>query len=290
MKIDTNRMNIDKAIIPVAGLGKRFLPISRTIPKAMIPLLDRPILDYAIFEAIEAGISEIFIVMSRSQNLIIEYFESDPDLPYQPKQTRIYKNIEKTIFIQDSIQLNFIIQEKPLGLGHAILLAKESIGDNPFSVLLPDDMIFSEKPTTLSMINFFKNSNSNLIAVRKVSNKFVPMFGIVEIECENQPMKNFCMVKSMIEKPELSKAPSNLAIAGRYLLLPSIFDSLDKTSLGVNNEIQLTDGISSLISTHQTYAFLFGGAHFDVGTPEGLLQASNYLTNIDIIRACRKKE
>ena len=268
-------MDIKKVVIPVAGLGKRFSPISRTIPKAMMPLIDRPVLDYAIFEAIESGINEIFVVMSPSQDMIIDYYEKDPTLPRQPAQNQIHKNIKKSILLKNSVQLNFSIQEKPLGLGNAILVTKELIGKEPFAIILPDDLIFAKKAITSSMIKHFNHSNSNIIAVRKVEHELINQFGIVEIN-ENLHKDNFTLVKSLIEKPDLNESTSNLAIVGRYILLPSIFESLENTSPGANNEIQLTDAISSLIAKLETYAFYFKGDHFDVVNPACLMEASNF--------------
>ena len=268
-------MDIKKAVIPVAGLGKRFSPISRTIPKAMMPLIDRPVLDYAIFEAIESGINEIFVVMSPSQNMIIDYYENDPTLPNQPVQNQIRKHIKKSILLENSVQLHFAIQEKPLGLGNAILVTKEFIEQDPFVIILPDDLIFAQKAITLSMINYFNHFNSNIIAVREVQNELINQFGIVEIK-ENLLKDHFSPVKSMIEKPKLNESTSNLAIVGRYILLPSIFESLENTSPGANNEIQLTDAISTLLAKQETYAFNFEGNHFDVGNPAGLIEASNF--------------
>ena len=271
-------MDIKKAVIPVAGLGKRFLPISRTIPKAMMPLFDRPILDYAISEALESEITEIFVVKSPSQNMIIDYYESDPDISVQPIKSQVKTKMIKSLVLKNSVQLNFVIQENPLGLGNAILATKEFIGDHPFAIILPDDLIFSQKNPISSMKNFFSHSHSNIIAVREVQHEVINQFGIVEIN-ESLEKNNFSSIKSMVEKPKTNKSSSNLAIVGRYILLPSIFESLEKTLPGANNEIQLTDAISSIIPIRKVHAFLFEGNHFDVGNPNGLIEASSFFIN-----------
>lgn len=271
-------MDIKKVVIPVAGLGKRFLPISRTIPKAMMPLFDRPILDYAISEALESDITEIFVVMSPSQNMIIDYYESAPDIPAQPIKSQFKTNMIKSLVLKNSVQLNFVIQENPLGLGNAILATKEFVGDYPFAIILPDDLIFSQKNPISSMKNFFAHCHSNIITVREVQHKVINQFGIVEIN-EGLEKNNFSSIKSMIEKPKTNQSNSNLAIVGRYVLLPSVFEYLEKTLPGANNEIQLTDAISSMIPIIKTHAFLFDGNHFDVGNPNGLIEASNFLIN-----------
>ncbi len=271
-------MDIKKVVIPVAGLGKRFLPISRTIPKAMMPLFDRPILDYAISEALESDITEIFVVMSPSQNMIIDYYESAPDIPAQPIKSQFKTNMIKSLVLKNSVQLNFVIQENPLGLGNAILATKEFVGDYPFAIILPDDLIFSQKNPISSMKNFFAHCHSNIITVREVQHKVINQFGIVEIN-EGLEKNNFSSIKAMIEKPKTNQSNSNLAIVGRYVLLPSVFEYLEKTLPGANNEIQLTDAISSMIPIIKTHAFLFDGNHFDVGNPNGLIEASNFLIN-----------
>ena len=219
-------MDIKKVVIPVAGLGKRFLPISRTIPKAMMPLFDRPILDYAISEALESDITEIFVVMSPSQNMIIDYYESAPDIPAQPNKSQFKTNMIKSLVLKNSVQLNFVIQENPLGLGNAILATKEFVGDYPFAIILPDDLIFSQKNPISSMKNFFAHCHSNIITVREVQHKVINQFGIVEIN-EGLEKNNFSSIKSMIEKPKTNQSNSNLAIVGRYVLLPSVSEKID---------------------------------------------------------------
>ncbi len=244
-------MIIKKAVIPAAGLGTRFLPVTRAVPKVMLPILDIPAIEYAVREAAGAGIEQAVIVISENQTATVNYFQS--------------------FSAANQIQISFVYQDKPLGLGHAILMAKEEIGHNPFAVFLPDDVIFSDKPTIREMCDYHMKHKGCVIAARRVSGEEIPNLGIFDAGVRDE---NFFTIKTMIEKPPLEAAPSNLAIVGRYVLTPGIFDALADTSPGAKGEIQLTDGLNLLMSDEEAYGYEFSGQHFDVGTPLGMLKAS----------------
>lgn len=262
---------VNKAIIPVAGFGTRFLPATKSIPKNMIPVLDRPAIHYAVAEASAAGIQDIILVVSKNQETIERYFETNVALE---KSLNARKDEVKTAelrAITNMARVTSVIQNRQLGLGHAVLVAKDKIGDEPFAVFLPDDIIWGEKPTIRSMIEQFLSTGENVIAVKEVADPDVPFLGIVDARAVSD---REYLVNDMVEKPSLEETPSNLAIIGRYVLSPVVFDILANIEPGAVGEIQLTDAIKKMIITPGVRAYKFPGRHFDVGTPLGLLKAS----------------
>lgn len=266
-------MNVRKAVIPVAGFGTRFLPASRSVPKTMFPVFDTPSVHLAVEEAVEAGITEVFFIVSSGQETVEAYFDSVPDLERALEQVGNFDVLRRTRSISKMVNTHVILQEERLGLGDAVLLSRGFVGNEPFAVFLPDDVIWSDMSTIGTMIDMFDDLGSAVIAVREVADEMVSHLGIISSELIGEGLHK---VTDMVEKPNLVDAPSNLAIIGRYVLPPDIFNMLEMTSAGANGEIQLTDAISSLLARLGVYAYEFKGTHFDVGTPVGLLKASVY--------------
>lgn len=264
-------MIIKKAVIPAAGLGTRFLPVTKAVPKVMLPVLDTPAIEYSVREAALAGIEHAVIVISAGQTITAEYFQSCLALSYTIRRGKENKFLATSYSNENKIQISFVYQDKPLGLGHAILMAKEEIGQNPFAVFLPDDVIFSDEPTIREMCDYHTKHKGCVIAARRVSDEEIPHLGIFDAGVREG---KFFKIKTMIEKPTLESAPSNLAIVGRYVLTPGIFDALADTAPGAKGEIQLTDGLNGLVADEEACGYEFPGQHFDVGTPLGMLKAS----------------
>jgi len=265
-------MVVGKAVIPIAGLGTRFLPVTLSIPKVMIPILNYPSLHYCLEEAIDSGITNIILVVSETQREVIEsYFgHNDPVVSALTSKGHL-DLLEKVEKIKSTAQIEYIVQERPLGLGHAILLAKESIGDNSFAVLLPDDLILGNNPTIKIMLDLHSTEGEVIIAVKKVAPEAIPSLGIIDTSDSQGQIRQ---ITGMIEKPALPDAPSDLAIIGRYILPADIFEAIENSRKGVLGEIQLTDAINSIIPTRGCKGFLFEANHFDVGIPMGMLKAS----------------
>ena len=261
-------MDITKVIIPVAGLGTRFLPVTKSIPKAMIPIFDTPAIHYAVKEAMIAGMKEVIIVMSRGQEAIIEYFnnslKSDRNSNYNQKMDEIS-------YINNNVSINIVYQDNPLGLGDAILQCKDIINGEPFGVILPDDLILGNNSIISEMSKVYTQKKSSVIAIKKVPSILLPNLGVVDAKRIESKVYE---ILNMVEKPKIEDAPSDLAIIGRYILHYEIFETLEKTNLGINGEIQLTDAIDSLIRDIGVLGYQFPEVHFDGGTPLGLLKAS----------------
>ena len=266
-------MDVRTAVVPVAGFGTRFLPVTRSVPKALVPVIDTPPVQYAVAEAADAGIDRVVLVVSPGQESVARYFERDPDLESVLERRGDERALERMRSISEMADVHHVCQERPLGLGHAVLTARDAVGDEPFAVLLPDDIIWSDAPTIGAMVDIFSEREGAVVAVREVPDEAVPGLGIVDPVRVDERV---CEVAGMVEKPDLADAPSNLAIIGRYVLPPDIFEGIERTRPGALGEIQLTDAISTLLGTHSVFAYEFPGVHFDVGAPLGLLRASVY--------------
>lgn len=268
-----------KAVIPAAGLGTRFLPITRSVPKELLPILDRPMLQYVVAEAAEAGIEEVIIVVSPGKESIADYFRPRPDLEQRLAGEPELR--DKALSGADLATVSFVIQEQPLGLGHAVLTARDAVGDEPFAVMLPDDII-AHTPGILSQMladiaDVSDTSDTTAaIAVERVSWDLVHNYGVVDIDVAAAPAgARRHRVNALVEKPPPGTAPSNLSIVGRYILPPAIFDCLAQTPPGARGEIQLTDGLARLLDTGAAlYACEFDGIRYDGGNPMGLLRAA----------------
>ena len=266
-------MKIRKAVIPVAGYGTRFLPATRSIPKVMIPVLDRPAVHYAVEEAARAGIERVVFVISRGQETVGNYFDRMPDLEQALERRGDLSTLEQMRRISDMAEISYVYQERPLGLGHAVLTARPVVGNESFAVFLPDDLIWSDSPTIGGMLDVFAEHGSHVLAVKEVPDELVPSLGIIDPGPFDGPVSE---IVGMVEKPSLEDAPSNLSIVGRYIFTHHVFDALEIARPGALGEIQLTDAIASLLPTQKAFAYRFPGVHFDVGTPAGHLKASVY--------------
>jgi len=268
-------MNISKAVIPAAGLGTRCLPLSKAVPKEMLPLLDKPAIQYIIEEGIASGIHEFCIIANDDKKAIHDYFSHNKKLEVFLKEKNLLHLIQKVNDIIDSAQFKYVPQPEPRGLGHAILMARDVIGDEYFGVFLPDEILDGKKPVMGQLINIAQQYHANVIAVQEVPEENVSSYGIVAIK--QQIGENLYEVSQLIEKPAVDQAPSNLAIIGRYILSPKLFDALALTKPGAKGEIQLTDAIAHmLLQGEKVLAYKVQANRFDIGNIPGLLKANHY--------------
>ena len=264
-------MQVRKAVIPAAGLGTRFLPITKSVPKELLPILDRPMLQYVVEEAAEAGVEEVIVVTARGKESIAAYFQPRPELEQRLAETGATDLLDSIQHVSRLADVSFVIQEQPLGLGHAVLTARQAVGDEPFVVILPDDIIDHRPGVISQMLEVSAQYNGGVIAVEQVPWEVIHNYGVVDADDRGNRTH---LVKGLVEKPAREDAPSNLSIVGRYILPPEIFDCLERTPPGARKEIQLTDGIQLLLEGRDVYAYEFQGTRYDGGTPMGLLRAS----------------
>jgi len=267
------RAKITKAIFPVAGMGTRFLPATKSVPKEIMTLVDRPLVQYAIDEARAAGIKEFIFVTSRGKGALEDYFDSAPQLEQTLRKkgkTELLKMLRSTNM--GSGQVAYLRQHKPLGLGHAVWCARRLIGDEPFAVVLPDDVIAADKPCLQQMVEAFEETQSNIVAAMEVPDNQTSSYGILSVK---EDMGMIFSTDGMVEKPAVGTAPSNLAVIGRYILTPKVLQKLDKKIVGAGGEIQLTDAIDDARNDGEdVYGFRFRGQRFDCGSKAGFLQAT----------------
>ena len=264
-------MPVKKAVIPAAGLGTRFLPVTKSVPKELLPILDRPMLQYVVEEAAEGGVEEVIIVTAPGKEGIASYFQSSPNL-----ERRLYENgetalLEKVLHASRLAKVSFVIQEEALGLGHAVLTAKDAVGNEPFVVILPDDIVYHTPGVVAQMGAIFDRTQGGVVAVEPMPWETVHNYGVVNAEDLGGGLHR---VRGLVEKPPRELAPSNLSIVGRYILPPEIFECLERTQPGAKGEIQLTDGMLLLLENAELYAYEFKGIRYDGGQPLGLLRAS----------------
>lgn len=264
-------MKVRKAIIPAAGLGTRFLPATKAQPKEMLPIVDKPTLQYIIEEAVESGIEEILIITGRNKKSIEDHFDKSVELELELEAKGKHDLLAEVRKISDMVNIHYIRQKEPKGLGHAIHCAKSFIGNEPFAVLLGDDIVQAEKPCLKQMIEVYEEYNTTVLGVQEVANEDVSKYGIVDgRHIEDRIYK----VKGLVEKPVEEEAPSNIAIMGRYIINPAIFEILEHTQPGKDGEIQLTDALKVLAQREAMYAYNFEGRRYDVGDKQGFLQAT----------------
>jgi UTP--glucose-1-phosphate uridylyltransferase len=264
-------MKIKKAVIPAAGLGTRFLPATKAQPKEMLPIVDKPTLQYIIEEAINSGIEEILIITGRNKKSIEDHFDKSVELELELEAKGKTELLEQVRKISDMANIHYIRQKEPKGLGHAIHCAKTFVGNEPFAVMLGDDIVDNEEPCLKQLMDCFNEYKTTILGVQRVADKDVSKYGIVKnLKIEDRVHK----VKDLIEKPSIEEAPSNIAILGRYILMPEIFDVLENTEPGKGGEIQLTDALKSLSKEQAIYAYEFEGRRYDVGDKMGYLQAT----------------
>jgi UTP--glucose-1-phosphate uridylyltransferase len=264
---------IRKAVIPVAGWGTRVLPASKSVPKPMLPLADLPTIHYIVEEAVASGIEHIVLVTSRQMRAVEDYFDENPELLHVLEGKRNERMIERLRRAETMARFSFVRQPQPRGLGHAVLMAREIIGNEPFAVLLGDDVVVNDHgPTCLSqLIAVFERMGGSVIGAMRVPDEQVSRYGIIAGEPAGDRLMR---VRGLVEKPPADEAPSNWAVAGRYVLTPEIFDALAVTPPGKGGEIQLTDAMAMLLSRQPLYAFEFQGERFDTGDTVGWLTTS----------------
>ena len=265
-------MKVNKVVFPVAGLGSRFLPATKSIPKEMLPIIDKPLIQYAVDEAIDAGFSELIFITGNTKRAIQDHFKFNPDLNISNLTVDKKKFLsEMHRVIPSHVSCKYIIQDEPLGLGHAILQAKEAIGEDPFAVVLADDLIDSKQGVLKQMLDHYNDENSSIISVQKIMKSESINYGIIEFKEVN---KDLMKIINIVEKPSPENAPSNYGVVGRYIFSSMIFSMLDKVSAGVGNEIQLTDAIKLLLKTNPIYSYKFSGTRHDCGTKIGFIKAN----------------
>ncbi len=262
---------IRTAVIPAAGLGTRFLPTTKAVPKELLPLLDQPLIQYGVEEAVEAGIERVVIVTSPGKDALERYFSSDAGLERRLADSGDDDHARQISRLASLAEFSYVVQEEPRGLGHAVLTAKHAVGQEPFMVMLPDDVIWPASDAAPSMMQVYDKFNSAVVAVEKVPLEAVSAYGVVDPEIMEDRVSR---VRGLVEKPDPKDAPSRLAIVGRYILTPEIFECLERTPPGAKGEIQLTDGMALLLEEQAMYAYRFEGTRYDGGTPLGLLKAS----------------
>ncbi len=267
------RSKVTKAIFPVAGMGTRFLPATKSVPKEIMTLVDRPLVQYAIDEARSAGIKEFIFVTSRGKGALEDYFDNAPQLEQALRKkgkTELLEILKSTNM--DSGEIAYMRQHKPLGLGHAVWCARRLVGNEPFAVILPDDVIAAEKSCLQQMVEAFEETQSNIVAAMEVPDDKASSYGILDIK---EDMGALVSTKGMVEKPAPGTQPSNLAVIGRYILTPTVLQKLNKKTVGAGGEIQLTDAIDDARNDgEEVYGLRFKGTRYDCGSKAGFLQAT----------------
>ncbi|NCF62553.1 MAG: UTP--glucose-1-phosphate uridylyltransferase GalU [Gammaproteobacteria bacterium] len=280
----TNYKTVRKAVFPVAGLGTRFLPATKSIPKEMLPIVDKPLIQYAVEEALEAGIDTLIFVTSRKKHAISDHFDSAFELETKLAEAGKTELLERiTEIVPDEVSRVHVTQTEALGLGHAILCAESAVGDEPFAILLADDMVRNDGPGALSqMMHSYRQTGASIIGVEQIPREWTSSYGIVGVEENEEGHK---AIHTMVEKPAPEDAPSRLGVVGRYILDPAVFSYLRKTPRGAGGEIQLTDGISAMLQSHSVLAFPFEGERYDCGSRHGFIKATiDYALEHEAIR------
>lgn len=262
---------VRKAVIPAAGLGTRFLPVTKATPKEMLPIVDKPTIQYIVEEALASGIEEILIITGRSKRAIEDHFDRSIELELNLEASGKTAELEMVKEIS-SILIHYTRQKEPRGLGHAILCAKQFVGNEPFAVLLGDDVVDAQVPALKQLINVYDKTGASVLGVQEVPLEKVSSYGIVTSQPTDE-LRTFT-VSDMVEKPAVEDAPSRLAVLGRYVITPEVFDILEQTSPGRGNEIQLTDALKVLAKEQAMYAYNFEGRRYDVGDKQGFLEAT----------------
>jgi UTP--glucose-1-phosphate uridylyltransferase len=267
---------VRKAVLPAAGLGTRFLPATKAQPKEMLNVVDKPQIQYVVEECVASGIEHIIIVTGRGKSSIEDHFDYSPSLEHFLEEKGKHAEAELVRHISDLVQVSYTRQKEPLGLGHAVLVAKDLVGDEPFAVLLGDVLIPGENPATKQLIEVYEATGVGAIAVEEVPKDKTHLYGIVDGEPAPQAPfgARLLRIRDLVEKPKPENAPSNLAITGRYVLPPAIFDCLERTKPGAGNEIQLTDGLRILAEEQGLWAYIYDGISYDAGDKLGFLKAT----------------
>ena len=268
-------MKVCKAVFPAAGLGTRFLPATKAQPKEMLPIVDKPIIQYGVEEALAAGCNQIIMVTGRGKTAIEDHFDVSYELEKILEEKGKSDLLKIVRQISDMIHVAYVRQKEALGLGHAVLTARELVGNEPFAVLLADDVIDAEVPALKQMMRVFEQTQCSVIATQIVEGKAISAYGVLDVKpVEGHQGGRLYEVLNMVEKPSLEEAPSNLAIIGRYILTPTIFDVLTKTPVGKGGELQLTDALRLLLKQEKMYAYVYEGKRHDAGDKLGFLKAT----------------
>lgn len=264
-------MKVRKAVFPAAGLGTRFLPVTKAIPKEMLPLVDKPLIQYCVEEAIASGIEDVIIITGRGKTAIEDHFDTSKELEVLLEEKGKKDLLKMVRDISNLVRFSYTRQKEALGLGHAILCARDLVGNEPFAVFLGDDIIDSKVPAMGQMVEIYKKYRHSVLAVQRVPKESISSYGVIKgEEVEDRVFK----VSDMVEKPKAQDAPSDLAVIGRYILTPDIFEYLEETKPGKNGEIQLTDALRSMALRHPVYALEFEGERYDAGDKLGFLKAN----------------
>jgi UTP--glucose-1-phosphate uridylyltransferase len=267
-------MKVRKAVFPAAGLGTRFLPATKAQPKEMLPLVDKPIIQYGVEEAIASGCDQIIIITGRGKQSIEDHFDVSYELEKMLEERNKTDLLKIVRSISDMMHIAYVRQKEALGLGHAVLMARELVGNEPFSVLLADDVIDHPTPALKQMVNVFGQTQCSVIAAQVVEGKMISSYGVFDAQPADGFNGRLFEIRNMVEKPKPEEAPSNLAIIGRYILTPAIFDCLAQTTPGSGGELQLTDGMRSLLKKEKMYAYVYEGQRYDTGDKLGFLKAT----------------
>jgi UTP--glucose-1-phosphate uridylyltransferase len=267
-------MRVRKAVFPAAGWGTRFLPATKAQPKEMLPLVDKPVIQYAVEEAVAAGIEQVIIVTSSQKRAIEDHFDTNYELDHLLEERGEIELLRQMRHISDLAQIAYVRQKEQLGLGHAVLMAKELVGHEPFAVILSDDVVVGERPCIGQLVHVYAQTNSSVVAVMEVPHAETSRYGVIGGQRVDGGDGRLWKIDRVVEKPAPGDAPSNLAIVGRYVLTPKIFDKLEQTTRGAGGEIQLTDAIQALMEEQAVYGYEFEGTRYDAGTTMGWLKAS----------------
>jgi len=265
---------VRKAVFPAAGLGTRFLPATKAVPKEMLPLVDMPIIQYGVQEALASGCDQIIVITGRGKSAIEDHFDVSYELEAELEQRGKTQLLEDVRKISDMINIAYVRQKKAMGLGHAVLMARELVGDEPFGVILPDDIIDAQVPCLKQMIDIYNETGCSVLATQEVERAAISAYGILDVKPNPTHGGRLYEAQNMVEKPKPEDAPSNLAIIGRYILTPAIFDMLAATEPGRGGELQLTDGIKALLKHEKVYGYTFEGTRHDTGDKLGMLKAT----------------
>jgi UTP--glucose-1-phosphate uridylyltransferase len=268
-------MRVRKAVFPAAGLGTRFLPATKAQPKEMLPLVDKPIIQYGVEEALASGCDQIIIVTGRGKQAIEDHFDVSYELERMLEDRKKTDLLEIVRHISDLIHVAYVRQKEAMGLGHAVLTARELVGNEPFAVLLADDVIDADPPCLKQMIKVFEQTQCSVLATQIVEGKAISAYGVLDVKpVPGQFNGRVYEIRNMVEKPRLEEAPSNLAIIGRYILTPTVFETLSETQAGAGGELQLTDGLRLLLKREKMYAYVYEGKRHDTGDKLGFLKAT----------------
>jgi len=273
--MSSKMMRVRKAVFPAAGLGTRFLPATKAQPKEMLPLVDKPIIQYGVEEALAAGCDQIIMVTGRGKQAIEDHFDVSYELEKMLEERGKADLLQIVRQISDMIHIAYVRQKEALGLGHAVLTARELVGDEPFAVLLADDVMDAKVPVLKQMMQVFEQVQCSVIATQIIEGPAISSYGVLAVKpVENRFDGRLYEILDMVEKPPMEKAPSNLAIIGRYILTPAVFDTLAETKFGTGNELQLTDGMCALLKKEKMYAYVYEGKRHDTGDKLGFLKAT----------------